>query len=318
MNPKNRSEKTKLREAMAEDGVPASVIDYVIGLKPLRWIYWLGTWGFIAITVAGFGLGTVLWGAAESIVTATAVARAHEIGGILFKTNFGISFLILMFAWIFAAGLIASKLTSRTPRMRASMFAYSFLNPKARQYLNSGGRLKNFPVDSGPDAYIIAAMTNADKFFWSAALVLTAIAIPVLDRELQTYDVYTEERYVATPLFPWEDEKTGNWRDAEYVALGCNHVTGKGASDDIIYDIKLNEKTSFRISAARPVSGPLLDQLELIDVSLQAAGVPFQRWKLRDRDPVHPSCLAAQRRRFSPDDYDRLLRLLRVGELPTN
>jgi hypothetical protein len=314
MNPKRRSVENKLREAMTQEGVPLAVIDYVVGLNPLRWVYWLGTRGYIAITIAGFGVGAVFWGKAESIVDANAIARAHEIGGILFRTNFGISFLILMFAWIFAAGLIVSHLTSRTPRARAAMFAFAFLNAKSKHYLNWLGRLKNIPVDSGPDEYIIAAMQSADKFFWSGALVLTAIAIPVLDRELRTFDVYTEKGYLATPLFPWENEKSGNWRDAEFAELGCNHVTDKSASDDIIYDITLNENTTFRISAAKPVSGRLLDQLELIDAELRASDVPFQRWAIRNRNPIHPSCLAAQRRRFSAEEYERLVRLLRVGE----
>jgi len=317
MTRKNHSLEQELREAMAQEEVPPAVIDYVISLNPSRWFYRLGTWGFIAIIIAGFGVGAILWGKAESIVDANAIARAHEIGGILFRTNFGISFLILMFAWIFAVGLFVSKLTSISPRARATMFAFSFLNPKSRHYLNWGGRLRNIPTDAGPDAYIIAAMTSADKYFWSGALILAAIAVMTLDRELQTYDVYTADAYLATPLFPWEEEKTGMWRDADHVELGCNHVTGKNASDDIIYNVKTNDGATIGLANARPIEGTLLEQLEKLDAALVEAEVPFRRWRRMDRNPLHPDCMEAQQRKLSAEDYSRMIRLLRVGEIPS-
>lgn len=315
---KKPEDTSALREAMEEAGVPAVVIDHVLALKPARWIYWLATWGYIAVLVAGFGLGAVLSIEAESIVDSNAIARAAQIGGLLYKTNFGISFMVLIFAWVAAAALIVSPLTTRTPRARASMFAYSFSNPRAKRYLNWGGRLKAISVEIGPDDYISKAMPNMEKPLGGIVLTLVAMAMVILDREFQTYDIYSAEEYLATPLFPWDHEKTGKWRDARFVELGCNHVTGKHVSDDIIYDVVFDENSSVRISSAMPVNGSLLDQLEIIDQNLRDAGIPFRRWEWLDRNPLHPACLDAQKRRFSSADYQRIRRLLRVGEFASD
>jgi len=61
--------------------------------------------------------------------------------------------------------------------------------------------------------------------------------------------------------------------------------------------------------------GNWLDNAILIDAAIEDAGVTFKRWSWLNRDPLHPACLGAQLRVLGEEDYDKLLKLLRVKEL---
>lgn len=316
--PKIRKDEPALREAMEKEGVPAAVIDHVMALEPARWIYWLGAWSYVVVMVAGFGVGAILWSRVEAIVDDTAVSRAAEIGGLLYKSNFGIGFVFLLFAWILISGVLVTAVAAKSARVRASYFLFTLLDPKNRISLTFNNRLSKLAAITDPEEYIRSAVEGSNKAFLSVGVLLTAAGFAFVDWELNTFNIYSAEGYLSTPLLPWDHDKTGKWRDAEYVELGCNHVTGKNASDDIIYEIRVDEKTSFRISDAAPVKGDLLDQIEAIDTELREADISFRRWEWLKRNPLHPSCLAAQRRKYSANDYNRIIRLLRVGEFPSD
>ena len=86
-------------------------------------------------------------------------------------------------------------------------------------------------------------------------------------------------------------------------------------TDTIIYEIEFADGHKERIGDATPLHGSWVDAAEVIDQRLQAAGARFERWTWLDRDPLHPECLAALQRRFSPEEYQRVRALLRVDAL---
>lgn len=304
------------RETMAGEGVPAPVIEHVLSLQPKNWIYQLSVWSFIAVMLVGFGVGAVLWVVCERLIEAEARAFAPTVGGILFDTNFGIGFLFFLFAWICISGLAVSALFMRSPRVRATLFVFTLLDPKNRYALTFGNALQRLSGITDPDEYVAAALRGPDKWLGSIGAALAAVGLIFLNWEFNTYTLYSPQGFVAKPLFPWEEVKRGDWSDAESVELGCNHIVGKNASDDIIYDVNFADGASRRVSAATALNGDLVGALEAIDRTLRGAGVRFERWQWLQRDPLHRECLAAQKRRFSAEDYRKLERILRIGEFP--
>lgn len=302
------------REAMAREGVPAPVIEYVLALRPRNWIYQLSVWSYVAVMIAGFGVGAVLWVICERFIEAEARASAPAVDGLLFDTNFGIGFLILLFAWILISGLGVSALFMRWPRARATLFVSTLLDRKNRIVLTLGNALRRLSDITDPDEYVSAASRVTDKRVGSIGALLAAAGLIVLIWEFNAFTLYSPHGFIAKPVFPWEAVRRNEWRDAEFVELGCNHVVGKHASDDIIYDVNFAKGSSRRLSAATPLNGDLIGALETIDNTLRAAGVRFERWNWLRRDPLHRDCLAVQKTRYSEEDYARLERILRIGE----
>lgn len=325
--------KALLRGAMAREGVPEPVIDHVMALDPVRLLYWAANVGFVIVMILGFGAGAVMFSRGEEIVKTAALARAAESGGLLYHTNFGFGFLILLFAWIFISGVLVSLTTMTWPRVAASVFAYTLRDPKNRLSLTSGGRLQKTPFNGDANEYLRAVTEQSNKNFLQIGFVLAALGIAIAERELTTYEIFTAEGYIATPLSPWSKEARGAWRDASSVLIGCNHVTGKNASDNVIYEVKLPDGRSLNLAGATPVSagllnknsaigtpfsGKFLESLEMIDSELEGGGAAFKRWRWLTRDPLHPDCLAVKRRQLTVGNYERLTRLLRVGKFPTD
>lgn len=302
----------ELEEKLVEAGVPKRVAEQIAAQKPSRKLYFIGAVAFIIVTCSGFFLGAFLWEPLASVIEARAIGAAQADGSVLYWTNFGVAPLVAIFGWIFASGAGTYGAFMISPRFRASAFAYSILDPRNRG-------LQRLPAsrDDGSetaDDYIRRALGNWIRLFSWGAAVLFALAFVILDRERDTYTLYSPTGFWARPLLPWDEEVRRNWREATRVELGCNHVVGRNASDDVIYDVVFPGRTE-RISSATPVGVGYLDALEKIDDALRESKVEFKRWSWLSRDPMHPDCLKHWRVRLTDEDYARLSRLLRFGEL---
>ncbi len=302
------------REALIAVGIPSHVIDYAISHKPSHWFYTSMAWVFITVMVAGFIAGAFVWGALEDLVGQNALLGAKKLDALLYYHNFGIAPLIALFAWIFAAGVVAYWLASLSRKMRASMFVYTILDSNNAPYLKLGKSIESLQHESDPEAYIRQLFFGWLRIALWPAVILFALSGVVLEREFKTFSAYTIDGYVAYPLAPWDEVKSGSWSEAALVSLGCNHVTGRGASDDIIYRVKLQSGASHDVAGAYPVSGAWLDQVEKIDNTLRNSDAIFQRWQWLKRDPIHPKCLSAQGRRYNREELERIYHLLRIGE----
>ena len=306
---------SELFDRLIEAGIPSHVVEYAISLNPAKWLYTLSSFLFMFIMVAGFIYGAVfIWQPLEEIVVKNALNLAHELNGILYGQNFGIALLVAIFAWIYWSGFLAFLAPNASKRMQASIFVFTILDPKNAPYLNIRKSVEKLQDENDPSAYMQRIFSGWGKIMLYPAIILTSLSLIILERELKTFTIYTPTQYLAKPLFPWEKDKSDNWKNAQSVELGCNHTTGRGASDDIIYEVNFASGQSYRISSASPVSGNWLDQLEIIDKNLKNADVAFERWDWLNRKSFHPDCLEAQKRRFSSEDLRRIHRLLRINE----
>ncbi|GJL91977.1 hypothetical protein [Hyphococcus sp.] len=316
MKSSNKDTGTDIRAQLVEAGVPQAVAEYADSMKPSGWVFQALSWIFILIMVLGFIGGAFLWAYFENILDQNAQKAAANAGAVLYQHNFGIAGLFALFGWIFAAAVITGQIQLLSDKLLSSAFVETILDPKNRLYLSLENYLDRLRAyEHEPREYMKRACLGWINYILWPTVILFSLAAATLERELHTYDYYTLEGYVEKPLFPWESEKVDYWSNASYAELGCNHVTGKNASDDIIYDVTFQNGNSLRPSNALPVTGTWLDRIEQIDRVLVSEGTKFKRWSWLKRNPLHPSCMASYRKKWSSTNYERLESLLRVDEL---
>jgi hypothetical protein len=148
------------------------------------------------------------------------------------------------------------------------------------------------------------------------ATALLFVAAAAMPHDVHRHSIFTRDGYVRSPVLPWGSEISRSWSDAKAVELGCTHVTGKNASDDVIYRVDFADEDDARIDGAEPIGGSWLDQAEILDARFRDLSTPFKRCEWLKRNPLHPACLAAWKRRLNETDYRRLKALLRVGQMP--
>lgn len=303
--------------ALEDVGVPESVIAYIREQNPSGNAYGMHQLLTFVLIIAGFAVGVVLWGPVEALAVRNAIAHANAVGGLMYDVNFGFAGLLAIFAWIMAAGLIAN-LSIVGPRRRLSYFV-STLGASYRSIARFSvkmGLRKVTHLSGDPDAYIEAWVKRGNGSLAIATLIVSTLAGYALAREVNTHTVYTADAYTRSPFFPWAPSAPRPWRTAELVDLGCNHVTGRNASDYLVYRVEFPGGERVSLESATPL--PDVDWLtvaEPIDALIREGGATFQRWKWLSRDPLHPACLAVMQQNFGAD-YPRIERLLRIGELP--
>lgn len=310
-------EEQLLRASLAHAGAPAHVIDHVIsearasrapvGMKTV----------FLVVMVSGFLFGAfVLWPLFEAQTAANAQAHTLAANALMYHVNFGASMVLALLGWIFAAGAIASALFALTPPARAAALLYSARESHSpvgawalRKMLEPAAGL----VDA--EAYVRRVINRSNLVGIVLALSIGALSAVALVRDVNTHSLFTEQAYIRSPFFPWGSAAPRLWSSAAYVEVGCNHIEGRNAGEDAIYRIVFRNGDSASLDSATHVRGSWLRNVELIDAQLRARNVPVRRWRWMNRDPMHPACLEAHRSWLGPEDFQRLSRLLRMGEL---
>lgn len=308
---------TALGAQLEAVGVPAAVAAYVEQQRPLFWISWLGQWGIIGLMLAGFAVGGVwLWPALERLTEANALAAAADEGALLVHSNFGSSLVIALFGWIFAAGAIVGVIGVMTPRLQASTFAFNMLNGQdALSRWAVARTVQTLSDESDPKTYVRKAVVSWQWWALGLGAFFLMLATYAVTRDVQAHSLFTRTHYVESPFLPWGSREPRPWSDVESVELGCNHVTGRNAGDDIVYKAHFRDGTTVFVDSAAALSGSWLEGLETIDTAIQRSGAEFRRWNWLGRDPLHPACLAVMQSYYQ-GNYPRIERLLRVGQLP--
>lgn len=308
--------KPALGARLIELGVPAHVAAYLEHLKPQAWIWWVSQSALLPLMVAGIAVGGLwLWPGLEALTEANALAAGQRAGALMVQYNFGMSLVLALFGWIFASGAIVGIATIATERTRASTFAFGILNTRqavARWALQR--TLRRLSNEANPETYVRRAVVNWQWWMAGSAAILLAISAYAVSRDVQAHGIYTRSHFIDSPFFPWGSRTPTPWADAVKVELGCNHVTGRNAYDSLIYRVHFPGR--YFVSLESGVAfGDWLDAAEEIDAELRSSGAEFRRWNWLDRDPLDPACLNVMRRSFE-QDYPRIERLLRIGELP--
>jgi hypothetical protein len=298
-------------------GVPKHVADYLQALRPKFWLWWVAQGVFLPVMLAGFAVGALwLWPQLEEIGRHNALVAAMSANALMVQYNFGVSLILALFAWIFAAGAIGGVVGVLIERSRAGAFAYGILNAKrtAIGAWSVARTMRALSDEADPERFVRRATMNWQWWMVGAALVLSALSAYAVMRDVQAHGLYTRTHLIASPLLPWGSRAPVEWVDALKVEVGCNHVTGRNAYDTLIYRVHLPGR-SFASLESGEALGDWLAAAEQIDAELRRASVPFERWQWLDRDPLDPACLSVMRNSWA-EDYPRIERLLRIGELP--
>jgi hypothetical protein len=301
---------------LAEFGVPPQVIAYALE-RNAGWFPYAYMTALFAVLGAGIAVGGgFLWPFLEALTHRNAIAHAQEAGALLYHANFGLSLVLALFGWIFVGGTLVTIPFVQTPRMRASMLVATALwsnGPFERWlFVRSLRRV----TEADPERYLQRWANHNNKLtgvLGAAVFLVSALAVA---RDVGAHTLYTQDAYIRAPFFPWGSRAPHAWRDATEVELGCNHIGGRNAADNIIYDVTFADGASVDVALGIPLrGGDWLENAERIDAQLREGGASFRRWSWMQREPLHPACLAVMRQNFGAD-YPRIERLLRVGELP--
>ena len=292
-------------------GIAEDLIAYLIDQRPS---ILLSTWSDIRILVLmvfAFGVGFFVWLYLSNISEMVALEHAQAVDAIFYADFYGFSMLAALFAWILIAGVLAANPAFVSQRVMASAFADNVIRDKNRNYLWKKAYInvdKTVPHDEQVRRIYAAQGAWGRK----PGIVLLVIALLGFSYEVRVYTLYTDEGVIERSSYGFGDWETLSWSEATTVELGCNHVTGRDGSDDPIYQIHFGDETSRRLEGAIPLEGSWIDNILIIDVILEREGVQFKRWEWLYRDPMHPACLEKNRQTRSPEDYQKLLKLLRV------
>lgn len=310
---------TETEEHLVALGVPRHVAVYVAEHRAPR-VANLSGLANLALLLGGFAIGAFwLWPTLEARLDHNARAAAEATGALLYYHNFGFGLLIGVFAWIFASAVIIGAIPMLSRRLSAGAF-YDSIVGAANSGDGLGARAARWGVEKmmrelehegDPRRYVERASFAWVRLTASIALVLLALTAVVTFRELNAFTLYSAQGYEARHILPIS-ATVRPWSAATYVQVGCNHVTGKNASNDPIYKVHFRDGGSTRIDGAFPVTGSWLDEVEQIDAALVGSGATFRPWTWMNRDPYHPQCLLAYAGELNETDYARLRRLIRA------
>jgi len=303
----------KERQKLHAIGVSNNVIEHVLSKNPSKKPYIFLNFMFMAIMVMGLIGIFISIEFLEKEIESRIIATSKTIDIVLYYHNSGIGQLIGMFAWILASGSLIYLISNSNAIFRNSVFVYSLIDKRNASF-NRFLKLMQ-TTENDPEEFTKIILNRAARILLIPTFLLASIAFIFIEFENDAYKMYTHQGFIHKPLLPWKPDITGHWRDAIYVELGCNRVTGKNASDDIIYEVGVRGGYSHRLSSANPLQGEWIDHIERIDQSIMEGNADFRRWKWLKRNPLHPECLKTQSRRYNEQDYQRILKLLRVESL---
>lgn len=304
-----------LSEQLQAADTPEHVAEYLERLAPKMWRWWLTQAAFFVLMLGGFAVGGYfIWPVLEQMTAHNAMMAAMDANAVMVGYNFGVSMVLALFGWIFAAGALSGLLSVMSEQARASAFTYNMLAARGVAQWSVRRTLRELEGDSDPERFVRRAVWSWQSWAVGLGAALMTVSAYAATRDVQAHDIFTRSHFIASPLLPWGSRAPVAWSEAELVEVGCNHATGRNAYDSIIYRVHLPGRYFVSLESGQAL-GDWLVAAEAIDAELRDGGVPFQRWDWMGRDPLHPQCLAVMRQSWE-EDYPRIERLLRIGELP--
>lgn len=298
----------KLTEAGVEPGI-ASTLSAAFRSWPERLI--ISASFFLAI------FGPIVWfllfgiGFLESLAATDALNHASQRGGVLFKPRLGSGMLVSLFAYILLAGWVAWSL----PLILRSRLRHVAALTVLALFENNSLKRKRFQIvvrDQTPgetaDEFSRRLCMAYGKFYRMLALPLLVASFGLTMLDLRSYTYATIDAVVTQPWLPWTHVRTYKFSDASFVELGCNYTDEGGWVE---YTVHFPDGAEFNLGSFGTVSGEWIGTALRIDQKLLDAGVELRRWKFRERDPMHPLCLARQGKLLSPSEPALLHSLLR-------
>jgi hypothetical protein len=248
---------------------------------------------------------------------------AQSQGAVLYKTGYGLSSVVLVACWFISSVLVALAVERAWPELHRTRLVVEGWRVRVCRVEGSNapaaaGRALNRPGPARARRWKRRLRRSA--LWWMTALVLKGASVSFVVLDLRAHAAFTTKAYVQSPRLPGSPVVSHPWSTAASVALGCSHSahrrTTKHDRNRIVYIIQFPDGDVVHLYDAVPLQGSWLDAAQTMDQILRGSGAEFSRWNWLGQDPLHPSCLRWFQDRYTVQDYARLQRLLRIGELP--
>lgn len=281
---------------------------------------WIGFAGGV-VALVPLGLFGWAWWKAFEILLAwpwDAVAQAAEREGAWLHGGlswpYWVGLMLTPFVVLLLGGLLWTLAILRAPAHPRPSAAASVLRDATQGegsaitqwlYRRSVRAARDAPT---PQAFLKAFARDQVKV-WSCATAATAVvAIGMISLGAQDYWLATPSGVVRHGI---GGNRTYAWRDATLVKSSCERDKNTGL---LVYDVSFrgwtvalgtDGSTAEGVSRAAQIEG-----LERVDDALRSAGVPHERRRWRDKNPMHPECVGFWAHEAGEDGDKRLNRIL--------
>jgi len=294
-------------------GLPHFMSEEMITAHDITPVRWLGHCMYLIILCSGFVFGGFwLWPYFEGLNKQNALTKAVELNGLMYDTNYGFSFLVGVLVWIIFSVMFTLLLVRLTPMpIKGSLIfgTQTYSNAyKISKQVDSIMETDHRPRSTSAMLNKLIDYEIKSLNLLTITLPLTLLSIFLLFHETKTFSVYTEDGYFRAGFL---SEKFKPWSELDVVELGCNQTDSGGS---FVYKVHFSRQ-SVRVEDGTPIlDDDWITTMEKLDSHIEAAGVPFKRWKWLKRDPLAPKCLRGFYGELGPEGKNRLDKLLRLHE----
>lgn len=299
-------------------GLPQAISEELINAHDITLFRWIGHWLFMIVMCTGFAIGG-FWVVPylERLNAQHALQKGLEINALLMHADIGFGILVALFVWIFltiSACLLLIRLLPM-PLKGALFFGISQEKsvPTTERDVDELMKTSDTPRNASEliNNWAESGIVKSSKILVPIALITAFLCY----HETKVFSLYSESGFYKSGYF---SKNFSSWEEVSSVELGCNHVTGKNRSDDLVYKINFKQGTSTRMEDAIPIQGRWLGNAVKINNKLEGQSVYFKRWKWLSRDPLHSKCLTAQKNSRTRSEYSHVVDLLQIGYFPSD
>ena len=312
----------EIREVFDDYNIPENVTNFVLKFNlssRFSWLYRYNTPIFAVIgIIIAFPLNIWLNELQEQTVLSAAQKQVALFYDSDPATNL-IAFLIVIILLAHTVSRYIPLLVS--PDLKSQIFIRDYISIKNKTFLKfpfKWLRLRK-PREkiSSPIEYLNQHFLSEFRFFRNIAVLGTLAMLALISQNLNAYTLITKDGVQHNSILPWDGKVSKDWGEVKSVTIGCRHTED---SDYIVYQLNFKSDKPYRMTSMKPVEGASrgdwLSALETLDAILRGNNVTFEHRKSAG-NPLHPECLKAQEARYTPQEMQRLRRLLRIGTIKT-
>lgn len=309
----------KLRNELGGEalwGLPHNISEELINAHDITLFRWLGHWMFMIVMCAGFAVGGFwIFPYLERLNARRAIEKGNEINALLIHVDTGFGILVALFVWIFLTLNVCLLLIRWLPMPLKGALFFGISQEKSvptterdvDELMKHSDRPRN--ASELINRWAEPGIKKFSKILYPIAVITAFLSY----QETKVFSLYSESGFYQSGYF---SESFTKWNQVSSIELGCNHVTGKNQSDDLVYKINFKQGASPRMEDAVALQGTWLESAAEINNILKDYSVNFKRWKWLDRNPLHPKCLSAQKESLTRDEFQQVVDLLQIGHFP--
>jgi hypothetical protein len=311
----------EIREIFDDYNIPEDVTNFVLKFDLTSRCSWLYRYSTPAFAVIGILITypLLLW--LDELQEQTVLSAAQKQAALFYDTDPATNLIAFLIVIILLAHTISRYIPLLvSPKLKAQIFIHDHMSVKNKLFLKFPYKLlrrrKPREKTSSPIEYLNQHLRSEFRFFRNIAALSALAMFALISQNLNAYTLITKDGVQQTSILPWTDKVSSGWGEVKSVTLGCRHTKD---SDYIVYQLNFKSDKPYRLTSMKPVEGASrgdwLSALEKVDQILIDNNVVFEHRKTPDNIPVNSKCLKAQEARYTPQEMQRLRRLLRISTL---